>query len=269
MNEKPHPPIVPVRFPLWWKVAVGVLFASLLVPYFLLRGGISPALARSVFERFQPQITPLLRTQAALPQFARKEPLSGAYYLNGMLVQFQTTRARAGLEEVVAKFEKAFKKTGYLSRRVMVQGQPTLVALHPQTTMLLTVRPSRDATGHAVVRLAQQKLSELNPEFRAEITDVPTYPGAQGAMLVQSADDRQAESLTFSLETTPSTVVDYYRQQMPTLGWKTPGAELPSAPGVSILEFEKNGAQCSVLVFADPESSGAFVMLTKTGKENV
>ncbi len=270
MSESYGTAVPRVRFPLWFRAAVVALFASLWIPYFLVRGGggAPPAFARSVFERFDRRIAPVLNTQAAMPRTLRGEPTHGAYYMNGMLVQFQMARAPVSAEEVVKKFEAGFKKTGYLTRRILVQGQPTLVGLHPKTAMMLTVRPGRDATGQTIVRLAQQDLSMLRPDFRAEISGIPTYPGAEGTLLVQAAKGPPSQSLTFSLQTLPSTVADYYRREMANLGWEWQAIPLDGAANLTVLQFRKHGAECSILLISDPHAFGTFVMLTKTGDED-
>jgi hypothetical protein len=253
------------RFPLWYRVAVGLVFTALLVPYFLLRGGAGQAFARSLVDRVAPRIMPVLRAQAALPRMQRGEPAHGAYSLNGMIVQYQTYRMPAGAEEVVSRFEDAFRKSGYATKRIVVEGQPTLVGIHPKTMMMLAVRPGRDRSGVPIVRLSQQDLSQLKGDFRAEIKDVPAYPGAQG-MLVSSVEGRPAQSLMFLAASSPANVADYYKQEMKSFGWNRIDASTePRGPDFSVLSFDKRGAECSILLVADAETGGTLAMVTLTG----
>src|SRR5207249_10007398 len=110
------------------------------------KGEVRDALASSLFERVVRDYVPMMEQSVALPRRAA-EPANGAYTVNGMLVQYQTMPAPVGAAEAVRRFDKAFHQTGYMTRVIPVLGKPTLVAVHPQTKMLLTVRPGRDGGG--------------------------------------------------------------------------------------------------------------------------
>jgi hypothetical protein len=254
------------RFPFWFRAAVVLLFAVLLVPYLLLRnGGIPEAFARSLVERVTPRIKPVLEAQAALSRVPHSESLRGAYYINGMLVQYQTYRAPATAAEVVERFEAAFRKTGFVTKRMLVQGQPTLVAIHPKTLMMLTVRPGDNHRGMLTVRLSQQNLSQLQTDFRADLPGVPAYPGAVGNTLISSAEGSPSRSLTFVAQSSGATVADYYRREMASRGWaRLPGPEA-GGPDLKILFFAKEGADCSIMLMPAGEGGRTLAMISMTG----
>lgn len=256
----------PARTPRWFRFALAGMMAVLLVPYFLLReGGESRASTpAALMNRMLGQVAPLLRAQRPttlrVPQTA-----SGSYFVNGMRVQYATYGAPRGGDEMLRRFESAFEKAGYLHRRAPVEGEEALVAIHPDTKVMLTARPERDARGRSVVRLSQQNLSELDPRFRAEIAGVPTVPGASGKLLVEQADRAGTSSLTYSASTSPQSAARFYLQQMKAFGWERlvspAGSELA---GSWVLFFQKDGVECSVVVMADPEAGASMVLVTRT-----
>jgi len=258
-----------MRLPFWFRAVVFALFAILLVPYFLLRNGAQrEALARTLAGSVIRDLAPVLQTQAVLPG-GMVEPADGAYSVNGMRVEYHTYPNRLGVKETFRRFEAAFDRVGYLHRIVPVQGATTLVAIHPETKMLLTVRPGRDPEGNPMLRLAEQNLSELDPSFRAEIEGVPEYPGAKHLMLVSSERGSLSRSLTFTTDDPAAAVARYYARAMRTSGWAPlESPRMLPQPGLEPLFFQKRQAECSVLAIPSAESGETFVMVTMTATDS-
>jgi hypothetical protein len=227
------------HLPIWFRAVFAGLFAVLFGAFLLLRGGGAPAaFARSLLERAAPRIRPVLNTDAAIASASwRAQPRNGAYRLNGMRVEYHTFKAPATATEVVERFEKAFKKAGYKTKRIVVQGQATLVGLHPKTNELLTVRPTRTEHG-SIVRLTQQNLGELREGFKAEIPGVPVFPGGEGNTLVESEDGTPSKTFSFVARSDGDFVA-----QLPM-----PSMVPPDSP-LKVFFFAKEGRECSVMLF--------------------
>jgi hypothetical protein len=251
--------------PIWFRAAFAALFTVLFVGYLLVRGGGAPAaFARSLIERAAPRIQPVLDTDAALARQPRAQSLAGAYILNGMRVEYRTYRVPVSAVEVVERFENAFRKTGYVTKRILVQGQPTLVALHPKTKVMLTVRLGRDARG-TTVRLAQQNLSELRSDFKAQIPEIPLFPGGEGNTLVESADGTPSRSLTFLARNDGDFVARYYDREMVSRGWtRRPSLVLASSP-LKVLFFAKEGRECSLMLIPTDALGSTIAMVSVSG----
>lgn len=255
------------HFPVWFRVAVVLIFSALLVPYFLLRGGdASEARIASVLARAS-DLIPVLRTQAMRSR-SIAEPDRGSYRLNGMLVWFQTYPISRGAGNPLGGFERAFEAAGYKYRTFTVQGHPTLVAIHPETKMMLTARFGNLRNGWSTVRLSQQNLSQLDPSFRAEVPGVPAYPDATHKMLIESTEGRKSKSLSYESRSSADWIQRYYEQEMPGRGWArlVPPVD-PRQAGLSVLFFEKGGEECSVVVSTDPEGGGSIVLATLSSRQ--
>jgi len=252
--------------PLWFRAALVLSFAVLLVPFLLLRDpGIADAFARSIVERMAPRIRPALETQAALSRVTDPQSFHGAYYLNGMLVQYQTYRARATAAEVIQRCERAFREAGYQTKRVLVQGQPTLVGIHPQTKMMLTVRPVGNYRGMLTVRLSQQDLAQMRDDFRAELPGFPKYPGASGNTLISSAEGPLSRNLTFVVPASSTTIADFYRSEMSSRGWSPLPPLGSGGSDLRLLFFEKDGVDCSVMLMPIGQAGQTLAMVSING----
>jgi len=251
--------------PIWFRAAFGALFMLLFVAYLFVReGGAPAAFARSLVERAASRIRPVLNTDAALASMPRAESLAGAYVLNGMRVEYRTYRVPVSAAEAVESFEHAFRKEGYVTKRILVQGQPTLVALHPKTNVMLTVRPGRDARG-MTVRLAQQNLSQLRSDFEPKIPGVPAFPGGEGATLVQSADGPPSQSLTFLARSDGDFVANYYKQELASRGWTPMPSQVPSSSALKVLFFAKEGRECSIMLMPADAVGSTIATISVSG----
>jgi hypothetical protein len=206
----------------------------------------------------------VLNTDAALASMPRGESLAGAYVLNGMRVEYRTYRVPVSATEVVESFEQAFRKEGYVTKRILVQGQPTLVALHPKTNVMLTVRPGRDASG-MTVRLAQQNLSELRSDFEAKISGIPAFPGGEGRTLVQAADGPPSQSLTFLARNNREFVADYYSRELASRGWTSMPSQVPQSSALKVLFFAKEGRECSIMLMPADAVGSTIAMISVSG----
>jgi hypothetical protein len=256
---------VTARFPWWFRLVVVALGVFLLVPFLLLKraggtDGLAFALGRLVPESLRPVVA--LDTDVR----ARFEvPADGSYTINGMPVVYRTYPARESAESIVRKFRDAFEGAGYRHEIVDSGAGPLLVAVHPVTHVMLTVRLVRDRAGKPGMRLTQQDLSKLDPEFDARIPEMPTYPGADRKVLLASDDGRATRSLSYWAPGSIEMVEQYYRERMAGEGWSAlePPARLP--PGAPrTLFFDRAGAEAGVVVVPQEEASGSVVVLTLT-----
>ena len=220
------------------------------------------ALARAVGIGLARPSAPVLTAERAL-SFRSNEPANGAYTLNGMLVRYRTYPVPAGPDEAISRFEGAFRKAGYRTKVLPVVGQRTLVGVHPETKMMLTMRPGQDRQGRPTLRLSEQDLSRLDPSFRAEIPNVPTYPGATRKMLVKWVEGGRSTALTYAITSSAESVARFYLQEMKIRGWErlVPPAQAPFS-GTSVVFFQKGEQECSVVVMPDSEAGETVVLIT-------
>lgn len=250
------------RMPLWFRAAVAGLFVVLLVPYVLVHGGgPGAAFARSAVGGFA------RRPRAASPDLAllaaARRPDDGSYLLNGMPVRFHTVAVPASAADAIARFERAFREAGYVTHRTTAGGSAMLVGLHPKTSMMLSVRASVDRAGRTAVRLAEQDLSKLDPNFRAEIPGMPVYPGATRKILVEPLRGAGARSLTYTASGSPDSAARFYLAEMRARGWDRVVA--PASPPIgdfATLFFRRDGEECSIVIMPSTESGGAIVLAT-------
>jgi len=252
---------------LWFRVVLVVVFLVLVSTMLLLRnGGVRDALASSIAERLIGGYAPMMRQQLSLPR-GIPEPPDGSYTVNGMLVEYHTVPAPAGIPETMRRFEAGFHQTGFVTRAIDVMGKPTLAAIHPETKMLLTVRPGFDGAGRPTVRLAQQDLTKLDPKFRAELPGVPVIPGARNRMLVRWVTGASASSLTYTVDDQPQNAAAYYANALTGRGWRPAGpAGNPPTGEFTMLFFEKDGDECSMIAGPGGSANETVVMLTLTSR---
>lgn len=259
----------PYRFPTWFRAAVAALFTGVFIVYFLVKDGLVGASARSAFlaPTLQAAAGPLVRLQAMLARSGGGEPKGGAYSINGMRVAYDTLPAPLGARETLARFARGYQQAGFRYRLVDVEGQYTLVGVHPQTKVMLTARPGRDRAGRSIVRISQQNLAELDPHFKAVIPGVPVIDGATHPMLVRSLEGPPSESLMFAADASPEWVKDYYARELPGSGWQRlePPLEPPSS-FMTLLFFSKGSTECSVVAMPNPDSGGSLVLVNVGGK---
>jgi hypothetical protein len=257
------------RMPLWFRIAFGASFALMLVPFVVLKTGVGQeAIAYGVANLFESgRLAPLLATDAALP--GRFElPADGSYVMNGMPVEYHTYPVRESAASLTRQFQGSFERAGYKHKVVDVEGAPTLVAVHPETKMMLTVRLVRDRMGKPGVRLTQQDLSKLQAGTDVELPRVPTYPRAGQRVHISALEDRPSQSLSYLASGSVGMVEQFYRDEMKAEGWRRldPPVRLPEGSPVPLF-FERNGLESSILVVPLEGSSGTFVMVTLTGEE--
>jgi hypothetical protein len=258
-----------LKLPRWFRAALVAVFLALVTGVLVVsNGGVRQAVASSLLERVVRNYVPAMEQTMSLPR-RRPEPPTGAYYLNGMLVQYHTMPAPVGSAEALRRLDEAFHKTGYVTRTINVLGQPTLVAIHPQTKMLLSARPGRDGAGQPTVRLSQQDLSELDPAFQPEIPGLPLFPGARNRVLVRSASGPSATSLTFTINDSPEGAAGYYERELAARGWHRlvpPGAS--PFGDLKALFFERGGEESYFVAGpgAQPGETTVMITLTEQGR---
>jgi hypothetical protein len=249
-----------VRLPRWFRVAVGSLAAALLIPWWLLRSeGLGHALGRSAVDRWVEQAAPWIGPPRALG-LPREAP-KGRYFVNGMLVQYATYAAPRGAATMMARFRKGFERAGYEQRELAVGGRRTLVAIHPVTKVMLTVRPERDRTGREMLRLTQQNLGELDRGYRPELPGIPVVPGARGSVLVSATREPRNGTLTYAIDGSPQAAARFYLEEMRRRGWES--LEAPAGlAGNGLLFFRRGGKECSVMTIPRPSGTGSVVFIT-------
>jgi hypothetical protein len=251
--------------PTWFRVAFLAMATALLVPFVLVKTGAGRDAVAQAVRSLGSRVDPLLAADAAIPdRFAL--PADGSYSINGMPVEYHTYAVKESAEAVTRKFQLGFERAGYKYRVVDAQGAPTLVAIHPDTKMMLTVRLVRDRAGTPGMRLTQQDLSKLDPAFDARIAGLPLYPRATERVLISSIEGPPWRSLSYSAPGSPRMVEQFYRDEMSARGWRKldPPVRLPEGSPVSLF-FERNGLESSLLTVPIEGSTGAFVMVTLTG----
>ena len=256
-----------MNLPRWFRVFFVVAFALLLVPFVLLKTSIGrDAIAYGIAGAFDGgRLTPLLASDAVLP--GRFElPADGTYVINGMPVEYHTYPVRESAASLTRQFQRGFEAAGFEQKLIDVQGGRTLVAVHPETKMMLTVRLVRDRAGKAGVRLTQQDLSKLDAGVDTELPGVPTYPGAGQRLHISSVGGRPAQSLSYVASGSVGMVEQFYRDEMRAEGWQRldPPVRLPEGSPLTLF-FERRGLESSVLIVPQDGMSGAFVMITLTG----
>ncbi len=251
--------------PRWFRIVLIGVFLLLCGAMLLLQnGGVRDALASSLAERMVGRYAPVMRQTVALPR-GIPEPPDGSYTVNGMLVEYHTIPVPVGAAETLRRFDEGFRQTGYVTRMIDVMGKPTLAAIHPETKMLLTVRPGFDAAGEPTVRLAQQNLSKLDPKFRAEAPGLPVIPGARNRVLVRWVTGSAATSLTYTISDSPRNAAEYYAKALASRGWGPSGtAGDPPVGNFKMLFFEKDGDECTVVAGPGGGPNETVVMLTLT-----
>lgn len=256
-----------MKLPWWFKGVLAGVFLLLIGGFALVRqGGVREALASVLLDQVVKQYVPAMSQSLAMPRL-EPEPPDGAYYLNGTLVQYHTMPAPVGANEALRRFDAAFHGSGYATRMLTVLGQPTLVAIHPKTKMLLTVRTGRAGNGMPTVRLAQQDLGQIDSSFRAELPGIPTMPGAKNLVLVRSAEGPQTSSLTLTIPDTQKAATEYYERELAAAGWHRliPPAAQPFT-GIETLFFEKGNDECYLVASPGASANEAIVMVMVTEK---
>ena len=251
--------------PRWFRFAVFGLAALLLVPFLVVRTGIDRGAVAATLASVAGSFEPVVRAQLALPdQFLLAA--DGSYVINGMPVEYHTYAAPESPELIVKKFHDGFAAAGYEQAILDAPGAPTLVAVHPETKMMLTVRFVYDQVGTLGMRLTQQDLSKLDPDYKAAIPGLPVYPGATERIAISSGDGSAARSLSFLAKGSPAMVEQFYRGEMRAAGWRLLEAPVKMPPGAPLpLFFEQGALESSVLIVPQEGSSATFVMVTLTG----
>jgi len=237
----------------------------LLTPFVLLKTGTGRDAVAYSLSKFANRVDPLIAADAVLPGRLAL-PADGSYSINGMPVEYHTYAVKESADEISRKFKLGFERAGYKFGVFEIQGAPTLVAIHPDTKVMLTVRLVRDRAGKPGMRLTQQDLSKLDPGFDARIPGMPLYPGASQRMLISSIEGAPSQSLSYRAPGSPAMVEQFYRDEMSAAGWRR--FDSPTRLGgdspVSLF-FEREGLESSLLIVPQEASSGTFVMLTLTG----
>ena len=251
--------------PRWFRVFVIGLAAALLVPFFVVRSGLDRGAVAATLSSVAGAFEPIVHAQLALPeQFTLAA--DGSYVINGMPVEYHTYAAPERPEQIIRKFQEGFGEAGYEHVTVDSMGSPMLVAVHPDTKMMLTVRFVHDQAGTLGMRLTQQDLSKFDPEFRAKIPGLPVYPGATQQTAISSRQGPPAQSLSFLASGSVTMVEQFYRGEMRAAGWRILEAPVRMPEGAPRpLFFERGKLESSVLIMPRDSASGAFVMVTLTG----
>src|SRR5262245_28029967 len=253
--------------PIWFRAAVCTMFAALLLPFVLLHSsGGTNAIAEALARSFGAEVEPMLATQAMIPGSFQLPP-DGSYSINGMPVEYHTYAVlHESAQSIVGRFQHVFEQSGFQVKLVPTEGSPTLVGIHPDTKMMLTVRPVRDSEGTPGIRLTEQDLSKFDPKFDARIADLPVYPRATQRLLVSSIEGKRSRSLTYQAPGSAAMVEQFYRDEMHAEGWRRfdPPARLPAGNPVALF-FERDGLESSLLITPQEGSSSTFVMITLTG----
>ena len=161
--------------PLWFRATVAGLFALLFAGYWLLDGeGASAAFGRTADDRLIDAAEPTLRMETS-PALRPALPNHGSYRVNGMLVRFNTYPVgdpQAKLREI----EMGFRKLGYQTRRKTIEGDETVLGIHPKTKVMLSASATHFRGGVPALRLSQRNLGELKRGFKAELPGIPDPP---------------------------------------------------------------------------------------------
>lgn len=248
--------------PLWFRAIVAGLFASLLMAYALLRGETESAAfgGRSSDALFS-AAEPMLRMEASAPR--TKLPSRGAYRVNGMLVRFNTFASNDPKGQMAA-FESAFRKLGYRTRRRIIQGEETLLGLHPKTKVMVSVSVTEIRPGVSGLRLSQRNLGELRRDFKAELAGIPDVSDAHARMLVGPVDGVGPDTLSYTTDSSREWVEDFYAREMAERGWQrlVPPVELRSDKFATLF-FSKSDEECSIIIVSRPSGPGNAVLLTR------
>src|SRR5439155_3976635 len=97
-------------------------------------------------------------------------------------------------------------------------------------------------------RLAQQNLSELRSDFKAQIPEIPLFPGGEGNTLVQSENGKPSQSLTFLARNDGDFVAHYYDRELVSRGWTRRPSLVPASSPLKVLFFAKEGRECSLML---------------------
>jgi hypothetical protein len=250
--------------PFWFRAGVAAGFGTLFAAYALLQ---DPARLRLVASPLagiaEEQLAPLLGMPSGFPPFD-PEPPSGAYRVNGMLVEYASFPLGEPPAEVLSRFALGFEKAGYEHKTTLLRGFPALVGFHPESKMLLMVRIEEGPQGSRRVRLSQQNLSQWRRGGDNEIPGLPTYPGATGKVLVEHFGERDVTTLTYVVDGTPEAVSRFYVDVLRRAGWiedrPSPSPWIAEAP-VHFLRGPEG--ECSVVATPSPGSgTSALLMVT-------
>ncbi|MGH7821625.1 MAG: hypothetical protein ACREQ9_17815 [Candidatus Binatia bacterium] len=251
--------------PRWFRFATAASFGVLVLSALLLHDGTVRATAQGLFERLAAPAGPILGAQAMLGE-SRGLPGKGTYRLNGMRVRFDTFGAPNGAGRVLIQIEEMLERAGYVHRIVPVRGIPMTVGIHPKTRVMITAMPGRDLKGNPVVRLTQQNLGDLTESFRPEIPGIAVYPGAKNQTLIESLEGPSSTSLSYAAGGIPADVGAYYVAEMRRLGWNRIAAPAGAdGSGLEVLFFQREGAECSVLISRIPGGAESYVLASVTG----
>ena len=244
-----------MKMPLWFRAVVAGLFAILLTGYLLVRGPVGDrAFARTTTGSPFDAVEPALRFERSRADKQRLPP-AGAYRFNGMLVRYSTYPEKDPAKRI-GELEKAFRKTGYKTARKQVNGDDTVVAVHPKTKVLLTAVALHLPGGYGAVRLAQRNLGELKADYVAEISGVPRLASAIGGTLITSIDGPPVETLTYVTNDSVDWIEQFYLREMSLRGWQPLVQPMNvRTNGFATLFFSKDGEELSVVVASTPAGS--------------
>lgn len=133
------------------------------------------------------------------------------------------------------------------------------------------VRYVGEATGSGVLWDGEGTLRwEYNVEEanKIEAIELPAVCEAQKPAddipFPENAQDKAnfGGTITFSSPDSPSTIAEFYKEQLPAQGWTA--GEAQSFAGTESLTFTKENRSLSILISTDSSSSGSSVLITET-----
>jgi hypothetical protein len=250
--------------PLWFRAVAVVLFSGLFIAYFAVRNGVGLEASTGPWPQ---ALAPVVNAQAVGSRSVSAAP-NGEYRLNGMRVRYRTYVTDGTAQETLSRFERSFARAGYHHRLFTVGDERVLVAVHPKTEWMLTVRFDRDAEGRPAVRLSEQDLSQLRPPRAASLGGVPIPPEGRDRVLITPVSASFPVILTYRLAGSRAWVESLQSRRMTEAGWQSLESPVEVARGgMSTLFFRRRGAEATIVVMPGIGANEALVMITVGGEE--
>jgi hypothetical protein len=193
----------------------------------------------------------------SVPKMVAYTEVGNRMMVDGQPIKVWAVRSRLRLQELLQSYIDRFEDHGYYlpkPRDIQIQGLdlPKIVAFDPKEhwSYIIWGWPERDGTTTLIIGAAD--VSPQAKEAAGRGGQLPVFPGAKAPVV---SNVEAARMLAFTTRATEAEVLDFYRQVLPTGGFKERESGTFVKEGRAVRVMVKPArAELSVVVIEQPDS---------------
>lgn len=201
-----------------------------------------------------PRVPPI---DLSVPKMVAFTEVGNRMMVDGRPIKVWAVRSRLRLQELLQSYIDRFEDHAYYlpkPREVRIQGLdlPKIVAFDPKEKWSYIVWgwPERDGTTTLIVGAADVAPQSFRPPSRGG--ELPKFPGAKSPVV---SNVEAAQMLAFNTTATETEVLDFYRQVLPSGGFKERESGTFVREGRAVRVMAKPvGGELSVVVIDQPDA---------------